>query len=503
MTLAFNKTASAKRGRRSPSVVVIGAGMSGVCMGIKLKQAGIEDFVILEKGTSVGGTWRENTYPGLTCDVPSHLYQYTFDKNAEWSHLFSPQPEIEGYFSGAAERFGIVPHIRFGEEVLEAVFEGAAWRVKTSKGEYTADFLVAASGVLHKPRMADIPGVDKFEGALFHSARWDHSVPLDGKRVAVVGTGSTGVQIVSALQRRGIEVTLFQRTPQWVMPLPNPPTGPVVRLLLRKVPFLDNVFYSAMRQLFGIFAQATIQPGGWKYKLIDALCRWNLRTVRDKQLRAKLTPADKPMCKRLVMHPSFYWRMQQPNVRLVTEGIDHIEQRGVVTEDGELHEADVIAMCTGFDPQAFVQPVDLIGEGGRTLSQTWQVSNGPRAYRTVALPGFPNFFFIMGPHSPVGNFSLVAVAETQAKYIMRWIDRWREGQFDTAAPKQSVTDAYNAEIKEAAKTTIWNSGCNSWYLGKDGLPELWPWTPWAHEEMLANIAEHEFVFAKNPPTTPA
>ncbi|EFV12611.1 flavin-containing monooxygenase [Segniliparus rugosus] len=498
MTLAVNGTARGRGGLRKPSVVVIGAGMSGVAMGVKLKEAGIDDFVILEKGQSIGGTWRENTYPGLTCDVPSHWYQYTFAKNPEWSHLFPTQPEIERYLDETADRFGVTPRIRFGEAVTGAVFADGRWEVTTAKGVYSADFLVSASGVLHHPKIAPIPGLDSFGGALFHSAQWDHSVPLEGKRVGVVGTGSTGVQIVSALSKRNVDVTLFQRTAQWVAPLPNPPTGPALRWALRTFPVLNEVFYRAIRVGFGGLFQATLHPEGLRYKLVDAFCKLHLRTVRDKALRAKLTPPDKPMCKRTIVHPTFYQAVQRPNVHVVTDSIDRIVEGGILTKDGQLHELDVIVMATGFDFHAFVRPAEIVGEGGQSLDEAW-ADTGPRAYRTVAVPGFPNFFFIMGPHSPVGNFSLVGIAEAQANYIMRWIDRWRTGQFDSAQPRKDVTEAYNAEIKEAVKGTIWVSGCNSWYLGKDGVPELWPWSPWAHERMLAKLAEDEFVLTKAAP----
>jgi cation diffusion facilitator CzcD-associated flavoprotein CzcO len=473
---------------RTPTVAIVGAGMSGLCMGIRLKQAGIDSFTIYEKGHAVGGTWRDNTYPGLACDVPSRFYQYSFEPNPYWTHVFPPGQEIWDYFERVTDKYGLRPHIVFDTAVAGARFEGGRWRIRTSRHEEkSADFLVSATGVLHHPRYPGIDGLDSFGGAMFHSARWDHGVELDGKRVAVVGTGSTAVQIVSALAERAGRLLVFQRTPQWVFPLPNPRYSPVGRGVHRRFPRLGSVSYRGYRRVFiGTFAAAVIEPG-WQRSLISAICRLNLRTVRDRDLRRKLTPGYQPMCKRLVMAPHFYRAMQRENVELVTEAIDHVEPRGVVTRDGRLHEADVFVLATGFDFHAHMRPKELIGEGGITLEDAWR--DGPRAYRTVALPGFPNFFMLMGPHS----FSLIAIAEAQVRYVMRWIGRWRAGEVSTMAPTEEATARFNEEMRAAMPSTVWVTGCQSWYLGKDGLPELWPWTPTRHRDMLREPAVDEFV----------
>ena len=466
--------------------------MSGLCVAIALLRSGIDDVTLYEKADDVGGTWRENTYPGLTCDVPSRFYQYTFATNPNWTHLFSPGGEIQGYFRGIADRFALRDRIRFGTEIVSARFVDGRWALRTDAGaETTVDFLISACGVLHHPRIPEIAGLDDFGGHAFHSARWDHRVELRGRRIAVIGTGSTGVQLVCGLAGVAGKVMLFQRTAQWVVPLPNPRYSRFTRIAHRAVPWLDRLVYLANGLFFEVFAGALTKPG-LRRRLIGALCRANLRTVRNPDLRQALTPDYKPMCKRLVISGGFYRAMQRDDVELVTAGIDHVERRGIVTDDGIMHEADIIVLATGFDTHAFFRPMQLTGRDGIAADDVWR--DGPRAYRTVALPGFPNFFMMLGPHSPVGNFALTAVAESQADHILRWIERWRRNEFDTIEPTSSATDAFNAEVRAAMPRTVWTTGCNSWYLNKDGVPEVWPFTPAKHRAMLANPDPGQYDF---------
>jgi cation diffusion facilitator CzcD-associated flavoprotein CzcO len=475
-------------------VAIIGAGMSGICMAIALRRAGINDLTIYEKAQSVGGTWRENTYPGLTCDVPSRFYQFSFARKPDWSHLFSPGAEIRDYFTAVAHDFGLGEHIRFGTEVVHAEFAENHWRVWTSKGDIEeVDFLITATGILHHPRHPRIVGLDTFAGAVFHSARWDHDVALRGKRVAVVGTGSTGVQIVCGLAGRAGHVGLFQRSAQWVFPFPNPAYTRLGGVLQRSVPGLGTAIYYGYRAAIEFFAGALVKPG-WRRRMVSAVCRANLRTVRDPQLRQALTPDHQPMCRRLIISGRFYRAIQRRDVDLITAGIDYVAHQGIVTTDGRLHEVDVIALATGFDAHAFMRPMSLIGEHGVTLEEAWR--DGPRAHLTVSLPGFPNFFMLLGPHSPVGNYSLTAIAETQAGYILDWIQRWRRREFDTVAPTQGATDRFNAEMQAAMPDTVWATGCTSWYIGQDGHPELWPWNPSQLRVRLgqAELDDHDLRF---------
>lgn len=480
-----------ERESRTPTVAIVGAGMSGLCMGIKLKQAGIESFTIYEKADAIGGTWRENTYPGLSCDVPARYYSYSFEPNPDWSHSFSPGPEIWRYFERVADKYGLRSHISLGQEVTSARFEDGRWRLRTNAGEESeADFLVSACGVLHHPRHPQIEGLESFAGHAFHSARWDHDVELEGKRVAVVGTGSTGVQIVSDIAERVERLVLFQRTAQWIFPLPNREYSRLTRALLRRFPALNRFSYHAWRAtLEATFARAVIEPG-WQRRMISWICRRHLRKVEDPELRHKLTPDYQPMCKRLVFSAGFYEAMQRPNVELVTEPIERVEPAGVVTRDGVLHEIDVLVLATGFDTHAYMRPMEVVGADGITLAEAWE--EGPRAYRTVALPGFPNLFMLMGPHSPIGNHSLIAIAETQADYVMHWIRMFREGRIAAAAPSSEATARFNEEMRSALPGTVWVTGCQSWYLGKDGKPELWPWTPERHRQMLREPDLEEF-----------
>jgi cation diffusion facilitator CzcD-associated flavoprotein CzcO len=482
---------SSARTSRTPSIVIIGAGMSGLCMAAKLRQAGIDAFTIVEKADKLGGTWRDNTYPGLACDVPSRFYQFSFAPNPSWTHVFSPGAEIWAYFDAVADRFDLRRHIRFGTQVVGAQYEGGRWRVRTDDGgELLADFLISASGILHHPRHPDIDGLESFAGATFHSARWDHDVPTEGKRVAVIGTGSTGAQITCGLAGKASHLTLFQRTAQWVFPLPNPAYSPIAGMTHRAIPGLDSLAYRSTRTAFEVlFSRPLIKPGRQR-DLIARICRANLRTVRDPELRRKLTPKDQPMCKRLIICSGFYRAIQRRDVELVTDGIERIEPRGILTTDGVLHEVDVIVLATGFDAHAYGRPLDLVGEDGRTLEQAW--AEGPRAYRTVSVPGFPNFFMLMGPHSPVGNYALTAIAETQAEHILGWVERWRTGEIAAVAPTTAATDRFNADMRAALPGTVWTTGCRSWYLGKDGLPELWPWAPDRHRKLLGHVEDRDY-----------
>lgn len=322
--------------------------MSGMCVAITLLSAGITDVCIYEKADDVGGTWRDNTYPGLTCDVPSRLYQYSFAKNPNWTQMFSRGGEIQDYLRGIAERYGLRHRIRFGATVVSARFDDGRWVLRTDSGtESTVDFLISATGVLHHPRIPPIAGLDDFRGTVFHSARWDHTVPLLGRRIAVIGTGSTGVQLVCGLAGVAGKVTMFQRTAQWVLPWPNPRYSKLARVFHRAFPCLGSLAYKAYSLSFETFAVALSNPGLHR-KLVGAVCRASLRRVRDPRLRRALTPDYEPMCKRLVMSGGFYRAIQRDDVELVTAGIDHVEHRGIVTDDGVLHEVDVIVLATVF-----------------------------------------------------------------------------------------------------------------------------------------------------------
>ena len=468
---------------RTPRVAIIGAGMSGIGMAAKLRLAGIETFHIYEKWGGVGGTWHANTYPGLFCDVPSRHYQYTFAPNPAWSQVFSPGREIWAYIDRVARDFDLYDRISLNTEVEEARWEHGRWLLRTKAGdEAEYDFVVTAAGGLVHTRTPEIPGLETFAGARFHSAEWDHSVALEGRRIAVIGTGSTGMQITRGLAPVAGTFELYQRTPQWILPLPNARYSRFSKALLRRFPQLNMASYRTwQRSLEGTFGIAVVRPG-WQRELVSGLCRLHLRRVRDPELRRRFTPPDQPMCKRMVMGNGFYGLFERPNVTLVDTPIDHIEERGIVTADGVLHELDVIVMATGFNAHMFVRPMELIGPDGLRLSEVWKAE--PFGYRTVALPGFPNVFTLIGPHSPFGNQSLFTISETQADFAMTCIERWRRGEVDAMSPTREATDRFNDDMREVVPQTVWATGCKSWYLGADGLPSVWPWQASHHRELL-------------------
>lgn len=456
--------------------VIIGAGMSGILSAIKLQEAGF-DFVVYEKADRAGGTWRENTYPGIACDVPSHFYSYSFALNPEWSHRFAHGSEIQAYFEDVVRRYGLDSRIRYRKQVCRCTFGEGRWRIEMSDGTTDeADFVLAATGVLHHPAYPDFEGRESFAGAAFHSARWDHTVPLEGKRVGVVGTGSSAIQIVSALVGEVGELCLFQRTPQWIMPVANVAYSEEEKAEFRKRPeAIEEARAQIARAFIDGFANVLVDAQSPILQAIHDACVANLENnVKDPELREKLRPNYRATCKRLVLSADFYEAMQRPNARLVTEGIERVEQKGVRTRDGRLHELDVLVLATGFRVDSFVRPMEIIGRGGTVLDDVWK--DGPFAYMAISVPDFPNFFMLNGPNSPVGNFSLIDVAEMQLAYILQLIDRVRAGTCDEICASRRATERFDAERMEAAKRTIWASGCRSWYLDARGLPTAWPWT---------------------------
>jgi cation diffusion facilitator CzcD-associated flavoprotein CzcO len=459
-------------------VVVLGAGMAGILAGIKLREAGIDNFAIYESAGQIGGTWRDNTYPGLTCDTPSHHYTYSFERNPDWSRFLPPGPEIQDYFRRVTEKYGIVPFIRFNEEAVRAEFRGGRWQLSFASGRQdSADVIVAATGVLRVPKYPDIPGIDEFGGAIFHSARWDHSVPLDGRRIGVVGNGSTGVQLVSALATRASRLTHFQRTAQWIMPVDNAPYTEEQRAAFHDPAVLAaEMDFEHFNDAVDAYTQAIIDEDSEGAHYFSAECLRNLEeSVRDPELKEKLRPDHKALCYRLVWSPDYYQAIQHPDARLVNEGIACIEAGGMRTRDGELHELDVIALATGFHSDAFMRPMEVIGRGGVDLDTVWEDS--PKAYLAVSLPDFPNFFMLNGPNGPVGNFPLITIAEHQWDYISHFIDRLRSGEASEISCTAEAMDRFETERGVAARKTIWfTGGCKSWYLNKEGIPASWPWT---------------------------
>lgn len=469
---------------------VIGAGMGGVLAAIKLLEHGL-DVTVFEKGDKVGGTWRENDYPGLACDVAAHWYTYSFARNPEWDRLMAPGPKIREYFEHVARDHGVLPLIRFNDEVTRLEYDGG-WNLTTAAGHRDRfDVVIAASGVLHHPNIPHFAGVESFTGAVFHSARWDHSVPLDGRRIGIVGTGSTATQLVSALVPRAEHLALFQRTAQWVMARPNPAYTEEEKAAFRADPAVLDALVDQLRSktLEG-YATAVIDADSPELAEIERLCSENLMTVRDPELRRRLTPDYRAACKRLVMSDSFYQAIQQPNAELVTSAIERIGPEGVRTADGTLHELDVLVLATGFKVDRFIRPTRVIGRDGIDLDTAWK--DGPAAYLSVTLPDFPNFFLLNGPNSPVGNFSLIEVSEHQMGYVMQLIDGLGRGDYREVSPTPEALHRFEHERQEAAHKTVWVTGCDSWYLDKKGVPASWTFSYGRFVDEMASPQMRDF-----------
>ena len=446
-------------------IAILGTGFAGLGLAVRLKQAGMHDFVLLERASDVGGTWRDNTYPGCQCDIPSHLYSFSFAPNPDWSRLFPIQPEIQEYLRGVARDFDVLPHIRFDHEVTGAEWDedAALWRIATSQGSVTAHIVVTGQGGLSEPSIPDLPGLDRFEGPAFHSAEWDHEHSLDGERVAVIGTGASAIQFIPYIQPKVGKLTLFQRTPPWVMPHPDRPIRPAEKRLFRRFPVTQRLFRAAIYAFF----ESRVVPFTMAPSLMKAGERIALRhmaeDVPDRELRRKLTPRYRMGCKRVLMSNTYYKALAQPNAEVVTDGIKEIRERSIVTADGTEHPVDTIIFGTGFHVTDLPMTEFVRGRGGRTMSEVFQGS--PQAYLGTTVAGFPNMFMLTGPNTGLGHNSIVK--------------RRGAGVFEV---RPEVQEAFNAELQEQLEGTVWNSGgCSSWYIDRNGKNTvLWPTWTWKY-----------------------
>lgn len=459
-------------------VVVIGAGISGIGAAIKLKVAGVEDVLILEKADTFGGTWRANTYPGCACDVPSGLYSFSFAPNPDWSRLFATQPEILAYVDRVAREHGLEACTRFGVEMISAAWDPSEelWRLATTQGEFTARFVVAAAGPWNEPLLPDIPGLADFEGEVFHSARWNHDYDLAGKRVAVIGSGASAVQFVPQIQPEVDRLHLFQRTAQWVLPKPDHPVPGIEKAVMRRLPFahqaLRKVEYTLMEGLGVAFRHPrplmqAVQSVGHAY----------LRAVvRDKELRRKLTPDYTIGCKRLLFSNNYLQSLTRPNVAVHATGVTRIEGSTVVGADGTRAEVDAVILGTGF--HILDMPLaDLVrGADGRTLAEHWQGS--PESYLGTVTTGFPNAFTVLGPSLGTGHSSAFAILEAQIAFIVDAVSHARAGAWGTIDVRPEVQAAYVDEVQAALPGTVYNSGgCSSYYVDENGRNSFsWPWS---------------------------
>jgi len=478
-------------------IAIIGAGHSGICMGMKLKRAGIHDFVILEKGATLGGTWRDNTYPGASCDAPSYLYSFSFAQKADWSRRFAWQSELLAYAVECAVQAGLMPHCRFDAEVVAARFEESRnrWRVELAGGEVVdAQFLVTGVGQLHRPATPAIPGLDAFRGAQFHSARWDHGVDLAGKRIAVIGNAASAVQFVPQIAPLAAELTIFQRSANWLMPRKDRLYTPREQRRRIRWPWLARMRHRAQWFFFG---ELQLTPLMKQVRVVQWLATrkslWHLRRqVQDPALRAKLVP-DYPIgAKRVLFNDDYYPTLNRANVRLVTGGVERLEPDGVVARDGKLVPADVIVYATGFHATDFLAPMAITGTGGRDLREEWR--GGAHAYLGVTVSGFPNLFMLYGPNTNLGHNSILVMIEAQAGYILDVIRQMDARGLRRLEVKREVMDEYNRALQLDLAKSVWAADKHSWYKLADGtITNNWPHSTIRYRRLLrrADLAAYD------------
>jgi cation diffusion facilitator CzcD-associated flavoprotein CzcO len=470
-------------------VVIVGAGFSGMGAAIGLKRAGIHDLVLLDRGETVGGTWRDNTYPGAACDVPSHLYSFSFAPNPGWSRSFSPQPEILAYLERTARDFGILRHIRFRHTVVAARWDEteARWFVATDQGtRFSARFLVAAAGPLSEPVVPPIPGLDAFPGKVFHSARWDHDHDLSGERVAIVGTGASSIQFAPHVQREAQHLTIFQRTPAWIVPRADRELTRLERWAFRRFPltqrFARTVDYWLREVYVFGFALDTRLLGLAERAALEHL----QRQVPDPDLRRKLTPGYLLGCKRVLISNDFYPILNEPNVDLVAAGVREVRGTTVVAADGTEVEVDTVIFGTGFEVTK--PPIAKVVRGpGGTLADAW--ADGMRAYRGAQVNGFPNLFLLVGPNTGLGHNSIVFMAEAQIRYVVDAVRTMNAAAAPAVDVREDVQQAWDDAVQRDLTGTVWTSGgCSSWYLDESGRNStLWPRFTWQFRRRTARF----------------
>ncbi len=483
--------------REHYDVAVIGTGFAGLGMAIELKRSGEDDFVVLERADAVGGTWRDNHYPGCACDVPTPLYSFSFAPNPDWSRLYARWDELRDYLEDCADRFGVRPHIHLGCEVTAATWQADAqrWLLELGDGRtLTARIVIGGFGGLNRPAYPDIEGLRDFAGELFHSADWRHEVPLDGRRVGVIGTGASAIQLIPHVAERAGHLDVFQRTAPWVMPKLDLGFSPRQRGLFRRLPIIQR----ALRGLVFTITESLAWPITRDQRFLAPLERRALahlaRQVRDPELRARLTPSFRLGCKRILVANNYYPALTRANVDLVTEPIARVTPRGIVTADGVEHELDVLVCSTGFSIAEAFSAIDVRGRDGRTLDATW--SEGLQAHRGTAVAGFPNLLVLSGPNTGTGSTSQVYMIESQIRYALRALAHMRARGLATIEAREAAQSQYNRELDARMSRTVWlRGGCDSWYLderGRNGT--LYPGFSSSFRRSLRSLAADEYRF---------
>ena len=481
--------------RRDFRVAILGAGFGGLGMAIRLKQAGMHDFVVLERDDEVGGTWWANTYPGCQCDVPSHLYSYSFALNPNWTRTYPLQPEIRDYLRDLTDRYGVRPHLRLNCTVERADWDDddGVWRLDTTDGPISARVVVAAPGPLSEPSLPKLPGIEDFGGVMFHTGRWNHEHDLTGRKVAVVGTGASAIQTVPQIQPIAEHVTVFQRTPPWVVPHRDRPITDFERRLYQEVPAAQRTVRTA------VYLGRELLVTGLAYRpqlmrVVQKAAEAHLtKQVPDPGLRAKLTPDYVLGCKRILPSNQWYPAITKPNVELVPSAVTEIRPDGVVAADGVLHEVDTLIFATGFHVTDAPFAQFIRGRDGVALSDAWQGS--PQAYRGAAVPGFPNMFWLIGPNTGLGHSSMVFMIESHLNYVISALGAMERGGATRIEVRRDVYDAYNEDIQARLGGTVWNTGgCSSWYLDRNGRNStIWPDFTWRFWQLTRRFDEAAYM----------
>jgi cation diffusion facilitator CzcD-associated flavoprotein CzcO len=471
-----------------PSVAVVGGGFGGVGAAVMLKREGYEDVTVFEKGERVGGVWQANTYPGAACDIPSHLYEFSFAPNS-WSRRFSPGPEIRAYIEGVARRFGVLDRVRTGTEVRSAGWdeERGRWQLQTSAGPHEAEVLLTACGQLSVPKVPPLAGLESFDGPAFHTAEWRHDAELAGKRVAVIGTGCSAIQVVPAIQPEVAQLDVYQRSPGWTLPKNDREYRSFERALYRRFPILHRLDRASV-YLFQDLAAAAFTGHRWLLPLFRRLGMRQIEAaIADPALRRRVTPAYEFGCKRVMLTDEWYPALTKPNVELVDAGVEAVTPAGIRDATGAERPADAIVLATGFASHDFVAPMEIAGAGGRTLAQEW--AEVPRAYLGLTVPGFPNMFLLYGPNTNGGSGSVVNTLECGIGHVLaalREMERERARRIEVQA---GAAEAFDRELRAALAGTVWQAGCSNWYLDENGNDSSnWPWTWSAYRRRTARLA---------------
>jgi cation diffusion facilitator CzcD-associated flavoprotein CzcO len=458
------------------SVAVVGGGFGGVAAAVMLVRAGHRDVTVFERGERVGGVWHQNTYPGAACDVPSHLYEFSFAPNPRWSRRYAPQAEIQTYLEDVARRHGALDRIRTSTEVTQARWDGdhSKWVLDTGAGVHEADVLITACGQLSVPKVPPIPGLGDFEGPAFHTARWRHDAPLDGRRVAVVGTGCSAIQVVPAIQPIVEQVDVYQRSPGWTFPKMDFAYQERTKRLFERFPILQRLDRAAVFA-FMEYGAAAMTNRRWLLAPFRFVARRQItKAIEDPELRAKVTPRDEVGCKRVMLTDEWYPALTEPNVELITDRIAEVTPAGIRTEDGTERAADVLVLATGFQTHGFVAPMEIVGAGGRTLAEEW--ADVPRAYLGLSVPGFPNLFMLYGPNTNGGTGSVIYTIEAGMNHVIAALAELARADARRIELRRAAAEAFDRELRAALAETVWHTGCTSWYVDENGNdPSQWPW----------------------------